>query len=180
MSAPGEDQMGSRAAKVSRSLMAGAWKGVTAAGATGGNPAVAIGVAGVQVAAELAPVSAEWIWQEQITDDSADGLHDVLYKAFSQAVEEIDERMRDEAGRLTEVLAAVVDQFFDQFARTPGVEEEFAKLCWPVRQVLWPTTFDGRAADMAAGLRQLADAASASGQAARAVLASASSANRRS
>jgi hypothetical protein len=87
--------------------------------------------------------------------------------------------MRDEAGRLTEVLAAVVDQFFDQFARSPGVEEEFARLCWPIRQVLWPATFDGRAAAVAAALRQVADAASASGEVARAVLASASSADRR-
>ena len=87
--------------------------------------------------------------------------------------------LRDEAGRLTEVLAAVVDQFFDQFARSPGVEEEFARLCWPIRQVLWPATFDGRAAAVAAALRQVADAASASGEAARAVLASASSADRR-
>jgi energy-coupling factor transporter ATP-binding protein EcfA2 len=179
MSAPGEDQMGSRAAKVGRSLYAGARKGVTAAGTAGGHPAVVVGVAGAQVAAELAPIFAEWIWQEQITDDSADGLHEVLYKAFRQAVERIDERMRDEAGRLTEVLAAVVDQFFDQFARSPGVEEEFARLCWPIRQVLWPATFDGRAAAVAAALRQVADAASASGEAARAVLASASSADRR-
>jgi len=110
MSAPGEDQMGSRAAKVGRSLYAGARKGVTARG----QPAATrcrVGVAGAQVAAELAPIFAEWIWQEQITDDSADGLHEVLYKAFRQAVERIDERMQDEAGRLTEVLAAVVDQF---------------------------------------------------------------------
>jgi hypothetical protein len=177
-STPTDNPPDNRAANAGPSLYDGARKAASAASAAnaaGAAPMVAAGLAAVQVAAAAAPIIADWIWHSQITDDSAAGLHEALAHAFNRAVEQIAERMRTEAGELTEVLAALVDQFFDRFTRTPGVEDEFVKLCRPIRHELWPETFDGRTADLTDRLSQIADAASASSKAAREVLAAAAS-----
>jgi hypothetical protein len=100
-------------------------------------------------------------------DESATGLHETLTGTFRQAVDEIEERMREEARGLTEVLASVADQFFDRFVHTPGIEEEFERLCGPVRRELWRDTFDGRTAELVAALDQVAGAAAGTDDAGR-------------
>jgi hypothetical protein len=107
------------------------------------------------------------------SDDSAAALHDALSKAFREAVEQIEDLMRKEAGQLSGVLAASMSQFFDRFARTPDVEDEWAKLCAPIRGKLWPKTFGGGAADLSAGLSRLGQAVAGSEAAARDFLAAA-------
>jgi hypothetical protein len=57
------------------------------------------------------------------------------------------------------VLASLTDQFFDRFAHTPGIEEEFERLCAPVRRELWRDVFDGRSAELAAALDQVSSVA---------------------
>lgn len=144
---------------------------VSAVGAA--HPVAAATVATAQVAAAAAPLIAGWIWQARYNDDSAAGLHEALSHAFGEAVKQIDERMREEAGQLTEVLAAAMSQFFDRFARTPDVEDEWAELCRPFSEELWPELFGREPAVLAAGLSQIAGAVSASDAAARNFLAAA-------
>jgi hypothetical protein len=119
------------------------------------------------------PIIVDWIGQALLTDDSAAGLHDALTSAFTDAVDQIEARMRREAAELTEVLAAAADQFFDQLARTPGIEDEFAKLCDPVRHELWRDSFDGRTEQLRTGLAQITEAAAGSRGAGRQIHAAA-------
>lgn len=122
----------------------------------------AAGTAGaiVKSARPATPPLLDWTGQVQVQvdSDSADGLHEGLTRAFHVVVTLMEEQMREEASRLTQVLAAAMDQFFDRFARTPDVQEEWAALCAPVRAELWPETFGPGAANLAAGLGQLGDA----------------------
>lgn len=141
--------------------------------ATGAPPLVTAGVAAAEAATGAAQIAADWIGQAQVPDDSAAGLHEVLALAVSQVIDEIEGRMRNVAAELTEVLAAVIDQFYDGFTRAPGVEKEFVKLCGPIRQELWPDTFDGRTDELAAGLADIARAASSSSLAASGIHAAA-------
>ena len=143
---------------------AGAHAGALSA-ASAAHPAAA---AAAQVAVAAAPLIADWISrvQVQVTDESAAGLHEGLTHAFRQAVAVIEERMREEASQLTQVLAAAMDQFFDSFARTPDVQEEWAILCEPIKEELWPDLFGSGAADLVARLGQLAETVSRAGAAA--------------
>ena len=134
--------------------------------AAGGGPAVDAAFMAADVVATAAPVIAGMIGNAAL-DDSAEVLHETLTAAFRQAVAEIEERMRAEARGLTEVLASVTDQFFDRFAHTPGIEEEFERLCAPVRRELWRDVFDGRTAELVAALDQMAAAAAGTDEAGR-------------
>jgi len=127
--------------------------------AAGGGPAMDAAIMAADVVTAAAPVIAGMVGNAALADDSAAGLHQALTEAFRQAVDEIEERMREEARGLTEVLASVTDQFFDRFAHTPGIEEEFERLCGPVRRELWRDVFDGRTAELVAALDQVATAA---------------------
>lgn len=139
-----------------------------AAGALGAvHPAAATAVAAAQVAAAVVPLAAGHIWRSPYEDDTAAGLHAALMNAFHEAVTQIEDRMRAEATRLTEVLAAAVEQFFDEFVRTPEVDYEWELLCGPVKAELWPELFGSGATDVAAELRRVSDAASSSATAAR-------------
>jgi hypothetical protein len=135
--------------------------GTAHAGASGA-AAHPVAAAAIQAAVAAAPLIADWISRVQVhvTDESAAGLHEGLTRAFREAVTVIEQRMRDEASQLTQVLAAAMDQFFDSFARTPDVQEEWATLCAPIRAEKWPDIFGSGTADLAARLSQLADAAS--------------------
>jgi hypothetical protein len=135
--------------------------------AAGGGPAVDAAFIAADMVMAAAPVIAGMIGDMPAADDSAAGLHEALMETFRQAVDEIEERMRDEARGLTEVLASVTEQFFDRFAHTPGIEEEFERLCRPVRRELWRDIFDGRAAALAAALDQVAEAATGTDEAGR-------------
>jgi len=136
----------------------GLWKDSvkTIGRATGAGPVVD---AATEVVSTVAPMIVELIGRTQLTDDSATGLHETLTEAVKDAVEEIEEQMRQEARGLTEVLASLTDQFFDRFAHTPGIEEEFERLCAPVRRELWRDVFDGRSAELAAALDQVSSVA---------------------
>jgi hypothetical protein len=135
--------------------------------AAGGGPVVDAAFLAADVVATAAPVIAGIMGNAALADDSAAGLHETLTGAFRQAVTEIEERMRAEARGLTEVLASVTDQFFDRFAHTPGIEEEFERLCAPVRRELWRDVFDGRTAELVAALDQMAAAAAGTDDAGR-------------
>jgi hypothetical protein len=167
------DRAGRRAGGVAEKFYEGARRTASTAGASHigalgaaatAHPAAA---AAIHVAA-AAPLIADWISrvQVQVTDESAAGLHEGLTRAFREAVTVIEERMLDEASQLTQVLAAAMDQFFDSFARTPDVQEEWAVLCEPVRAEKWPDIFGSGAADLAARLGQLAETVSRAGTAA--------------
>ena len=134
--------------------------------AAGGGPAVDAAFMAADVVATAAPVIAGMMGNAAL-DDSAEVLHETLTAAFRQAVGEIEERMRAEARGLTEVLASVTDQFFDRFAHTPGIEEEFERLCGPVRRELWRDVFDGRTAELVAALDEMAGAAAGPDEAGR-------------
>ncbi len=134
--------------------------------AAGGGPAVDAAFMAADVVATAAPVIAGMMGNAAL-DDSAEVLHETLTAAFRQAVGEIEERMRAEARGLTEVLASVTDQFFDRFAHTPGIEEEFERLCGPVRRELWRDVFDGRTAELVAALDEMAGAAAGTDEAGR-------------
>jgi hypothetical protein len=172
--APGSDdgQGGHKAG----SLYSKATKPLSKAGAAhatlAGHPVGAVGVVIAQVGA---PIIAGWIWNSMYSDDSAASLHHALSKAFGEAVKQIEDLMLEEAGQLSGVLAASMSQFFDQFTRTPDVEDEWAELCAPlaIRQELWPTTFGRGTDDLSAGLSRLSNAAAGSEAAARDFLAAA-------
>ena len=119
------------------------------------------------VVTAAAPVIAGMIGNGPLGDESATGLHETLTGTFRQAVDEIEDRMREEARGLTEVLASVADQFFDRFVHTPGIEEEFERLCGPVRRELWRDIFDGRTVELVAALDQVAGAAAGTDDAGR-------------
>lgn len=133
----------------------------------GGGPVVDAALLAADAVTAAAPVIAGMIGNALLADDSATGLHEALTEAFRQAVDEIEERMRAEALGLTEVLASVADQFFDRFAHTPGIEEEFERLCGPARQELWRDVFDGQTAELAAALDRVAVAAAGTDEAGR-------------
>jgi hypothetical protein len=135
--------------------------------AAGGGPAMDAAIMAADMVTAAAPMIAGMVGNAALADDSAAGLHQALTEAFRQAVDEIEERMREEALGLTEVLASVTDQFFDRFAHTPGIEEEFERLCGPVRRELWRDVFDGRAAELVAALDQVATAAAGIDEAGR-------------
>jgi hypothetical protein len=147
--------------------------GAVQAVAMAAGPAVAAGVAVAGAAVATVPIIVDWIGQALLTDDSAAGLYDALTNAFTDAVDQIEGRMRREAAELNEVLAAAADQFFDQLVRTPGIEDEFAKLCEPVRHELWRDAFDGRTEQLRGGLTQIAEAAVGSSGAGRQIHAAA-------
>jgi len=69
------------------------------------------------------------------------------------------------------VLAAALNQFKDDLIRAPEIEREWADLCRPVQQELWPRTFGGEAAALGAGYRRIAGAVFAGDAAAGAFLA---------
>jgi hypothetical protein len=129
--------------------------------------------AGIVIAKVAAPIIAGWIWNSMYSDDSAASLHHALSKAFGEAVQQIEELMQKEAGQLSGVLAASMSQFFDQFTRSPDVEDEWAVLCTPIRQELWPKTFGRGTDDLSAGLSRLSNAVAGSEAAARDFLAAA-------
>jgi hypothetical protein len=140
----------------------GAFRANAAGAAAAAHPAAGVAVAGVQMAAAAAPLVADLIARVQVrvVDESAAGLHAALTEAFREAVRQIEELMRAEASQLTQVLSAAADEFFDSFFRTPGIQEEWAGLCEPVREELWPATFGSGTADLVAGLGRIADAMS--------------------
>ena len=167
------DRAGRRAGGIAKGFYEGARRtastaGTSHTGALGAAAAHPAAAAAVHVAATAAPLIADWISrvQVQVTDESAAGLHEGLTRAFREAVTVIEERMRDEASQLTQVLAAAMDQFFDSFARTPDIQEEWATLCEPIRAEKWPDIFGSGAADLAARLGQLAETVSRAGAAA--------------
>jgi hypothetical protein len=168
---PGGDTAGPAAAGVQgrRQLRPGAWRENvrTIARAAGAGPVVDVAAMAADAANAAAPYIAGLIGGASLGDDSASGLYEALTGAFLQAVAEIEELMRAEAGGLTEVLASVMDQFFDRFAHTPGIEEEFERLCSPVRRELWRDVFDGRTAELAAALERVAGSAAVTDEAAR-------------
>lgn len=113
-------------------------------------------------AAAAVPVVLGWIWEAPISDKSPEGLHAALSRAFQQAVNEIEARMLGEAGLLSGVLAAALNQFKDDFIRDPDIEREWAEICYPARRDLWPRTFGGEAAALIAGYTRIAEATAAS------------------
>jgi hypothetical protein len=167
------ERAGHRKAGIAEAFYEGARRTASGAGAHAGalgtaataHPAAA---AAVQAAVVAAPLIADWInrVQVRVTDESAAGLHEGLTRAFREAVTVIEQRMRDEASQLSQVLAAALDQFFDSFARTPDVQEEWAILCEPIREELWPDLFGSGADDLVARLGQLAGTVSRAGAAA--------------
>ena len=140
----------------------GAFRANAAGAAGAAHPAAGAVVTGVQMAAAAAPLVADLIARVQVRvdDESAAGLHKALTEAFREAVRQIEELMRAEASQLTQVLSAAADEFFDNFFRTPGIQEEWAALCQPVREELWPATFGSGTKDLAAGLDRIAGAMS--------------------
>jgi hypothetical protein len=162
------DETSPAAAPGKRPARGGLWKeGVKTIGrAAAGGPAVEAAFMVADVATTAAPMIAGMLGNAP-SDDSAAGLHQALTGAFRHAVDEIEEHMREEAQGLTEVLASVMDQFFDRFAHTPGIEEEFERLCGPVRRELWRDVFDGRNGDLVAALDQVAKAAAGTDEAGR-------------
>jgi hypothetical protein len=132
-----------------------------------GVPVAEAAVAAAEMVTTAAPVIIEMIGHTQLADDTAEGLHQTLTEAFTNAVDQIEELMRAEACGLTEVLASLTDQLFDRIAHTPGIEEEFKRLCGPVRRELWRDVFDGRAAELVAALDQVTGAAAGTGEAGR-------------
>ncbi len=121
-------------------------------------------------AAGAVPLVLGWIWEAPISDKTAESLNVALSRAFREAVGQIEKRMQEEAGLLSEVLAAALNQFKDDLIRAPEIEREWADLCRPVRQELWPRTFGGEAAALSAGYRRLAAAVVAGDAAAGAFL----------
>jgi DNA-binding FadR family transcriptional regulator len=83
--------------------------------------------------------------------------------------------MQEEAGLLSGVLAAALNQFKDDLIRDPDIEHEWAELCRPVRQELWPRTFGGETAALIAEYRRIAEVISAGDAAAAVFLAAATS-----
>ena len=152
-----------------RPARGGSWKdSVRMVGrVAGAGPAVDAAMMAAEAAAAAAPAIAEIIGHASAADDSAAGLYQTLTAAFREAVDEIEELMRDEARGLTEVLASVTDTFFDRFAHTPGIEEEFERLCSPVRRELWREVFDGRSAELVTALDQVSQAAAGTDEAGR-------------
>jgi hypothetical protein len=116
-----------------------------------------------RAAAVAVPVVLGWIWESPISDRSPEGLHAALSRAFHQAVSEIEARMLEEAGLLSGVLAAALNQFKDDFIRAPDIEGEWAGICDPVRRDLWPRTFGGETAALIDGYRRMGEATAASG-----------------
>jgi hypothetical protein len=112
-------------------------------------------------AAAAAPVVLGWIWESPISGRSADSLHAALSRAFREAVSQIEDRMLAEAGLLSGVLAAALNQFKDDFIRDPDVEREWVELCRPIRQELWPRTFGGESAALIADYSRIGEAISA-------------------
>lgn len=127
------------------------------------------------VAAAAAPVVLGWIWESPISGRSADSLHAALSRAFREAVSQIENRMLAEAGLLSGVLAAALNQFKDDFIRDPDVEREWVELCRPVCKELWPRTFSGESADLIADFTRIGKAISACDTAVGAVRTSATS-----
>ncbi len=165
------------AAGAGRRPAGGSWKESvrTIGRVAGAGPAVDAAMLAAEAASAAAPVLAEMIGHTPLADDSAAGLHQTLTEAFRHAVDEIEEHMREEARGLTEVLASVTDQFFDRFAHTPGIEEEFERLCAPVRRELWRDVFDGRAAELVAALDRVSQAAAGTDESGRQIRAVAAS-----
>ena len=132
--------------------------GVAGAAATA-HPAAGVAVAAAEAAVAAAPLIEELIalWQVR-DDDTPEGFHAGLTRAFGAAVDQIAELMRAEAGQLTQVLSAAADEFFDRFFRIPDVEKEWTVLCEPVCEELWPETFGPESADLAAAIARIADA----------------------
>jgi hypothetical protein len=130
------------------------------AGAAGAvHPAAGVAVAAAEAAVAVAPLIEELIARWQVRDDDTpEGFHAGLTRAFGAAVDQIAELMRAEAGQLTQVLAAAADEFFDRSFRIPDVEMEWTVLCEPVCEELWPETFGPGSADLAAALARIADA----------------------
>jgi hypothetical protein len=140
-------------------------------GIVSGVPVAGTALAVSEVVANVAPVIIEMIGQTRLADDTAEGLYQTLAEAFVNAVAQIEELMRVEACGLTEVLASVTDQLFDRIAHTPGIEDEFKRLCGPVRRELWRDVFDGRGAELVAALDQVTGAAAGTGEAGRQIAA---------
>jgi hypothetical protein len=136
-------------------------------GVVSGVPVVDAALTVTEVVATVAPAIIEMIGATRLADDTAEGLYQTLTEAFTNAVAQIEELMRAESCGLTEVLAAVTDQFFDRIAHTPGIEDEFKRLCGPVRRELWRDVFDGRAAELVAALDQVTASAAGTGDAGR-------------
>jgi hypothetical protein len=125
--------------------------------------------AAAQVAA-AAPVVLGWIWDTPIGGRSAESLHEALSRAFHDAVRQIRERMLAEAGLLSGVLAAALNQFKDDFIRDPDIEREWKELCRPIRQELWPRAFSGESGALVAEYGRISGAISACDAAVGAVL----------
>jgi hypothetical protein len=136
-------------------------------GVVSGVPVADTALAVAEVVTTVAPVIIEMIGQTRLADDTAEGLYQTLTDAFTNAVAQIEGLMRAEACGLTEVLASVTDQFFDRIAHTPDIEDEFKRLCGPVRRELWRDVFDGRAAELVAALDQVTAVAAETGEAGR-------------
>ncbi len=108
------------------------------------------------------------IYPERIPGFSVGGasdFHRALTEVFRQALDQIEERMRAESGGLAEMLAEMTDQLFDQFSQTPW--HEFARLCEPVRNQLWPDVFDAQVGELAAAFDRVTSAAATTGEASR-------------
>lgn len=163
------DLSGPSAAAGRRQARGGSWKESvkTIGRAAGGGPAVDAAFVAAEVATAAMPVVTGIIGNGPPADNSAAGLHASLTDAFRRAVDEIEQRMQAEARGLTEVLASVMDQFFDRFAHTPGVEAEFERLCAPVRRELWRDIFDGRSAELAEAFDQVTKVAAGTDEAGR-------------
>jgi hypothetical protein len=155
--------------------MFGALRGETAGAAAAVHPAAAAATLAAEAVVAAAPLVADLIARVQVrvVDESPAGLYAALTEAFREAVRQIEELMLAEGAQLTQVLAASADEFFDSFFRLPDVQEEWAVLCEPVREELWPGIFGAGTADLAAGLEQVAGAMARAGSAAAAMHAAA-------
>ncbi len=112
------DVSGPAAAAGRRQARGASWKESvkTIGRAAGGGPAVDAAFMTADVVTAAAPVIAGMIGNVPPADDSAAGLHETLTEAFRQAVDEIEERMREEAR--TAELAAALDHVAKAAAAT--------------------------------------------------------------
>ncbi|MGV9245339.1 hypothetical protein [Streptomyces sp. NPDC003710] len=74
---------------------------------------------------------------------SMEQLHRALVTAVENAVSELEHQLHAEALAMVRVLAAAAYQFFDATTGTPGVEQEWKRVCRGEQRTIWPGEFDG-------------------------------------
>jgi hypothetical protein len=81
--------------------------------------------------------------------------HTRLTGTIEQVIIALTQEFHAEAQRAMEILAAAVVTYMDAIVADPDTELEFEKLTGPARREIWPASFDGSAAKIAADLATL-------------------------